>query len=133
MATSVSYRRSCIRAYVLDVLLDRGDSEPSEYDVEGIVTEILEMGDTEFRDMTHADFTELSARHPATPEPTDEELAAAIQRSQTGWVVMLKTTHGEVELVVLHNPSLKTEGMVRAHMTKFVGPLVDMQIFRQVG
>jgi len=76
MDIQTSYRRSVARAFIVDALEDRGEGTSAEYDVEAIVTELVNGDDHDYETMSGMDFHDLISRHEALAEPTDEEMFA---------------------------------------------------------
>lgn len=76
MDIQTSYRRSVARHFVIDGLESRGEGTSAEYDVEAIVTELVNGDDHDYETMSGADFQDLIDRHEAIAEPTDAEMFA---------------------------------------------------------
>lgn len=75
MDIRTSYRRSVARQFVIESLEYRGEGTSFEYDVEAIVTELVNGDDHDYETMSGGDFQDLIDRHEAL-EPTDEEMFA---------------------------------------------------------
>ena len=76
MDIRTAYRRSVARTFVIECLEHRGEGTSFEYDVEAIVTELVNGDDHDYETMSGSDFQDLIDRHEAMPEPTDEEMFA---------------------------------------------------------
>lgn len=127
-ANSTAYRTSAAREFVRTHLDDA-----AEYDVDGIVAELVGSYDLDFASISVSDWADLVVRYEIAPQPTDAELIAALARSRTGWSVLVRDSHGNPELFELRNPALVTEGMVRAHLSPLFAFNVEFKIFPLIG
>lgn len=90
--------RSQLRVHVHDTLGD----EASRYDVDGIVAALVEQqAHPSF--VTSGEVWDIAARHEYDEHGlTDAALAAAIERSRTGWVAMIRRPDGDTTILSLN-------------------------------
>lgn len=89
--------RSTLRDFVHRVL----GEDASCYDTESIVRELVELG-AEIDGMMPADLWPIAARHEFDENGlTDAALAAAMKRSQTGWVAIIRRPDGDIQQLSL--------------------------------
>ena len=124
MDTRDIHRRRLAREFVIQVFTARGVAYLDDlYDVDGMVTEIVESGDLLYQDMSYMDFCSIADRHEISPDPP------ATQLKRIGWGVMIMLEGDDVEMITLNNPVLDSEEVARGHIRRFLNPSAEIKIF----
>jgi hypothetical protein len=88
-------RRANLRTFVQGWL--GNDDYRSRFDVEGMVAE-MERRDVDTDEMTNTEFWDIATRHEFDDKGvTDAMLAAALERSHSGWVAIIRRSDGDIQ------------------------------------
>ncbi len=110
-------RRSLTRNFVHEYL----GEEANTYDVESLVTELITDYQTS-EDITGEEFWAIARRHEFDENGlTDAALAAALERSRTGWVALIRRPDGDVQQLSLKQGAPdQTEADVEKTLREFI-------------
>ena len=110
-------RRSLTRNFVFEYL----GEEASAYDTESLITELIQDYQTS-EDITGEEFWTIARRHEFDENGlTDAALAAALERSQTGWVALIRRPDGDVQQLSLKQGAPdQTAEQVEATLREFI-------------
>lgn len=97
---STDLRRKALRRTNLRTLVQGwlgNDDYHGRFDVEGMVAE-MERRDVDTDEMTNTEFWDIAARHEFDDKGvTDAMLAAALERSRSGWVAIIRRSDGDIQ------------------------------------
>lgn len=112
-------RRSQLRDFVTGWL--GGSDYRDRFDVEGMVDE-MQRREADTDEMTNTEFWDIAARHEFDDKGvTDAMLVAALERSRTGWLAVIRRPDGEIEQLSLNMGGAdETEESVEARLRDVV-------------
>jgi hypothetical protein len=109
------------RSQVRDMVLARLGEDHDGFDVDGMVKD-LARPDIDFETLTTSEFWDIAASHERDElGRTDAMLIAAIERSRTAWLALIRRPDSDIQTLVLNviDPA-DTEKTVEARLREFV-------------